>query len=72
MSVLVGTYNLGPRIIELGRIARSDPPLLKVAVPILDRFSATTNETAVPGDLPARPMRTKQQHTFGEIHASGS
>lgn len=41
------TYSLGPRIIELGRIALVNLSIVRLAQPIMERLSAETNETVV-------------------------
>lgn len=41
------TYSLGPRIIELGRIALSNLSIVRLAQPIMERLSQEANETVV-------------------------
>lgn len=42
-----GTYSLGARVIELGRVALANLSIIKLAAPAMERLSEASNETAV-------------------------
>jgi IclR family pca regulon transcriptional regulator len=41
------TYSLGPRVIELGRVALANLSIIKIATPFMERLSERVNESVV-------------------------